>query len=57
VANTPHTEFAKLVDEYLNGDRRRFHEHIRDCAHCQLLVRALSGLRRDVWDIAEGRRP
>lgn len=52
------SDLARLLAETeLADEKSEQHAHIATCPCCRLLVQVAASIRRDLWDIAEGRRP
>ena len=46
---------SRLLTESADDPRREVREHLAQCACCRFLAVSVTALRRDLWDIAEGR--
>lgn len=48
---------ARLIAEHHAFEDRDLKDHVRSCSCCSSVSLMIAALRRDLWDIAEGRRP
>jgi hypothetical protein len=50
-------ELARLLAEHHAAEAYDVQLHIQSCACCTATARMIAGIRRDLWDLVEGRRP